>query len=39
MTALAKLTLALLCILVAPLALAAAAFLPLFDLDVVRRPV
>lgn len=38
MTVLAKLALALFLVLVAPLALAAAAFLPLFDLDVLRRP-
>lgn len=37
MTVLAKLALALLIVLVAPLALAAAAFLPLLDLDVLRR--
>ncbi len=38
MTVLAKLALALLLVLVAPLALAAAAFLPLLDLDALRRP-
>lgn len=38
MTALAKLALALLFLLLAPLALVAAAFLPLFDLDALRRP-
>ncbi len=38
MTVLAKLAVALLFVLLAPLTLVAAAFLPLVDLDVLRRP-
>ena len=38
MTILVKFALIALCVALAPLALVAAAFLPLFDLEVLRRP-